>query len=209
MSTPNFSCRDPLLAQFWDERFDEQFTPWDKGGLPAQMQVFVTSHAPMATLIPGCGNAHEVALLAEHGWPVRAIDFSEQAIASAQQNLQKISPSLGEMLEQADFFLYTPPFALQCIYERAFFCALPPALRPQVAARWAQLLPAQALLAGYFFIDADADAEQKPKGPPFCITQQHLNSLLDAHFVCLEDAAVTDSIAVFAGKERWQVWQRK
>lgn len=207
MSTPNFSCRDPLLAQFWDERFDEQFTPWDKGGLPAQMQAFVTSHAPMATLIPGCGNAHEVALLAEHGWQVRAIDFSEQAIASAQQNLQKISPSLGEMLVQADFFTYTPPFTLGCIYERAFLCALPQKLWPQVAARWAQLLPAQALLAGYFFIDPEA--AQKPKGPPFCITQEDVDSLLSEYFVCLENTAVTDSIAVFAGKERWQVWQRK
>ena len=207
MNTPTFTCRDPLQAEFWDQRFGEHFTPWDKGGLPAQIQAFVALHAPMASLIPGCGNAYEVALFAEHGWPVRAIDFSAQAIASAQQHLQKISPNLPEMLVQADFFTYTPPFALQCIYERAFLCALPPALWPQVAARWAQLLPAQALLAGYFFIDADA--EQKPKGPPFCITQQHLNSLLDAHFVCLEDEAVTDSIAVFAGKERWQVWQRK
>lgn len=86
-------------------------------------------------------------------------------------------------------------------------CALPQKLWPQVATRWAQLLPAQALLAGYFYIDPDA--AQKPKGPPFCITQEDVDSLLSEYFVCLENTAVTDSIAVFAEKERWQVWQRK
>lgn len=204
---PEFSSRDPLQAQFWDERFAQGFTPWDKGGLPQQLCDFVAQHAAMATLIPGCGNAHEVALFAQHAWPVAAIDFSPQAVQSARHQLQALAPNLANLVQEADFFHYTPAFAVQCIYERAFLCALPPKLWPQVAARWAQLLPANGLLAGYFFIDPQA--EQKPKGPPFCISQSHLNQLLDADFVCLQDEAVSDSIAVFAGLERWQVWQRR
>ncbi len=209
MTIPTFSCRDPLQAEFWDQRFAQEFTPWDKGGLPAQIQQFVVQHAPMNCLIPGCGNAYEVALFAEHGWQVAAIDFSAEAIRHAQQHLSTIDARLTQMLVQADFFSYNPPFALQCIYERAFLCALPPKLWPQVAARWAQLLPAQGLLAGYFFIAEEAAEKVSEKGPPFCSTQQRLDELLSENFVCIENAAVADSIAVFAGKERWQVWQRK
>ena len=80
---------------------------------------------------------------------------------------------------------------------------MPPAKWPQVAARWAQLLPAGALLAGYFFFD------DSPKGPPFGITRAALDALLQAEFVCEADDAVSDSIAVFADKERWMVWRRR
>ena len=74
---------------------------------------------------------------------------------------------------------------------------------PRVAERWAQLLPPGALLAGYFFFD------DKPKGPPFGIARERLFALLEPQFACLEDAAVTDSVPVFQGKERWMVWQRR
>jgi len=59
------------------------------------------------------------------------------------------------------------------------------------------------LLAGFFFFD---DA---PKGPPFGIGEKELDGLLAPYFTCIEDAPVGDSIAVFAGKERWKVWQRR
>ena len=60
-----------------------------------------------------------------------------------------------------------------------------------------------AMLAGYFFFDDNA------KGPPFGISREQLNALLAPHFDCLADEAVDDSIAVFAGKERWMSWRRR
>jgi hypothetical protein len=74
---------------------------------------------------------------------------------------------------------------------------------PKVAARWAELLAPGTRLAGFFFFD---DAV---KGPPFGIGRPALDALLTPHFECTEDAPVSDSIPVFAGKERWMVWQRK
>jgi trans-aconitate methyltransferase len=47
-------------------------------------------------------------------------------------------------------FEYQPAFTPDLIYERAFLCAIPPAMRPQLLARWAELLPAGGLLAGFF-----------------------------------------------------------
>ena len=150
-------------------------------------------------MIPGCGAAYELAFLSEQGWDATAIDFSPAAVATAKAGLGKWA---GRVVE-ADFFKYAPARPLDVIYERAFLCALPRAMWPQVAARWADLLGPGALLAGFFFFDTVA------KGPPFGITTERLDELLSPNFECIEDAAVADSIPVFAGKARWMIWRRR
>ncbi|MCU6432282.1 TPMT family class I SAM-dependent methyltransferase [Undibacterium sp. Jales W-56] len=201
---PDFTNKDPASTQFWDERFEQAFTPWDKGGVPQAFKEFVRqAPAPLTTLIPGCGNAYEVALLARAGWDVTAIDFSPAAVQSARAALGEWG---GHVLE-ADFFRFIPASPLGLIYERAFFCALPPTLRNDIVARWAELLPAGALLAGFFFFDDAPDAS--PKGPPFSIRRQDWQHLMMSHFELIEDHEVRDSMPVFAGKERWQIWRRR
>jgi SAM-dependent methyltransferase len=194
----DFQQRDPSSPAFWDERFERNFTPWDKGGVPQALRDFAAASAPLVTLIPGCGSAYELAFLAEQGWDATAIDFSPAAVA---QGKTAAGPHAARVVE-ADFFRWQPAAPLQLIYERAFLCAMPRAMWPQLAARWAQLLAPGALLAGYFFFD---DA---PKGPPFGISRAQLDQLLQADFICIADDAVSDSIPVFAGKERWMVWRR-
>ncbi|WGS50383.1 TPMT family class I SAM-dependent methyltransferase [Paraburkholderia sp. D15] len=199
-AVPDFTNRDPNSPQFWDERFEQRFTPWDQAGVPSAFRAFAARHPGAAVLIPGCGSAYEALYLAEHGNPVRAIDFAPAAVAAA-------SAQLGErhahLVEQADFFAYEPPFAPAWIYERAFLCALPLAMRTGYARRVAELLPAGALLAGFFFLGAT------PKGPPFGIERSELDALLAPDFELIEDEAVTDSIPIFAGRERWMTWRRR
>lgn len=189
-----------MLPAFWDERFEQKFTPWDRGGVPQQLHAFVEQQGgPLRALIPGCGSAYELAFMAEAGWDVTAIDFSPAAVAAARAAVGVWQHRVVE----ADFFNWTPAQALDLIYERAFLCALPRAMWEQVAPRWAALLRPGARLAGYFFFD---DA---PKGPPFGIDRARLAELMLPFFDLIEDAEVSDSIPVFRGKERWQVWQRK
>ncbi|GGC81285.1 methyltransferase domain-containing protein [Undibacterium terreum] len=195
-----FDTRDPTVSQFWDERFKREFTPWDKGGAPQALQNFVRASArPLVSLIPGCGAGYEAAFLAEAGWDVTAIDFSPAAVATARAAVGK----WADRIVQADFFQFQPAHALDMIYERAFLCALPRRMRPQIAARWAELLSTGGLLAGYFFFD------NSTKGPPFGISEQELHELLHPLFELVEDAEVEDSISVFQGKERWKVWRRR
>jgi SAM-dependent methyltransferase len=194
-----FSQRDPLTPAFWDERFARRFTPWDRGVAPQALRAFVATQEPRTALIPGCGTAHELALLAGAGWDVTAIDFSPAAVAAGKA----AAGVHAHRVVQADFFRWQPAQPLQLIYEQAFLCAMPRVMWPQVAARWAQLLPAGALLAGYFYFD---DAL---KGPPFGIDRAALDALLGVNFICAADDAVSDSIAVFAGKERWMAWRRR
>jgi hypothetical protein len=196
---PEFDSRDPKSPAFWDERFERGFTPWDKGGVPGQLREFIATSQPASVLIPGCGAAYELVYFSEAGWDATALDFSPAAVAMARETVGEWRHRVTE----ADFFAWEPAPDLTVIYERAFLCALPPAMRPQVAKRWAQLLPSGGLLAGFFFFD---DA---PKGPPFGISRDELDRLLGEDFECVEDAGVADSIPVFAGKERWMVWRRK
>jgi hypothetical protein len=197
---PDFSSRDPNTPAFWDERFERGFTPWDRGAVPQALRDFVARcDRPLVTLIPGCGAAYELAFLSEQGWEAQAIDFSAAAVASAKARLGQ----WAQRVVQADFFEHAPARPLDLVYERAFLCALPRAMWPKVAARWAELLAPGTKLAGFFFFD---DA---PKGPPFGIGRAALDALLAPYFECIEDAEVADSIPVFAGKERWMVWQRR
>jgi hypothetical protein len=196
---PEFATRDPDSPAFWDERFERGFTPWDQAGVPAAFRSFAAAHTGMPVLIPGCGNAWEALALAGDGWQIRAIDFSAGAVAAARAQLG----AYADVVEQADFFTYAPPFTAAWIYERAFLCALPTARRRDYAQRMAALLPAGGLLAGFFFLGAT------PKGPPFGIDRPELEALLSPDFELIEDEPVTDSIPVFAGRERWMTWRRR
>ncbi len=206
---PDFATRDPRSPDFWDERFARGFTPWDRGGVPQDLIAFAESRGkPLTTLIPGCGTAYELAYLAQRGWDATAIDFAPEAVAAARTALASLPAQasllpLAQRVQEADFFSYQPAQVLDFIYERAFLCALPRALWPQVAARWAELLPQGASLAGFFIYD------DSPKGPPFGTSPQELDALLTPFFERIEDKVVSDSVPVFAGKERWQHWRRR
>jgi len=150
-------------------------------------------------LIPGCGIGHELQAFCEAGWNATAIDFSPSAVVAAQQAVGQ----WREHVVQADFFEYTPKQPLDLIYERAFLCAMPRDMWPRVVQRWADLLPEDGLLLGYFFFDSN------PKGPPFGADRQQLEQLMSAHFDSEWDEPASDSIPVFQGKERWMAWRRK
>lgn len=194
------SHQRPEHPDFWCKRFGEGVTPWDAGRVPAAFERFVAAQpTSLATLIPGCGSAWEAAYLAGRGWPVTALDFSPKAVAAARRMLGEAAVDLV----CDDFFTFAPTREFALIYERAFLCALPRKLWPDWGRRVAQLLPPGGLLAGFFFVCDQA------KGPPFGILPEQLEALLAASFDCLEDSPVEDSVAVFAGRERWQVWRRR
>lgn len=198
-SIPKFANRDPSQPDFWSERFEKDFIPWDSGGVPQALKQYVTRAKPVATLIPGCGSGYEVAYLSEAGWDVTAIDFSAAAVRAARSVL---GPWSDRVLE-ADFFTFQPAKPLGLIYERAFLCALPPAKRVDVVGRWADMLPPGGTLAGFFFFS------NTTKGPPFGMSRAELECLLRTEFELVDEQEVNDSIAVFAGKERWLEWRKR
>lgn len=199
-STPKPPWQDPSLPAFWDHRFKAGVTPWDRGRVPDQLRAFAQcQERPLRTLVPGCGSGWEVRALAEAGWDVTGLDFSAEAIAAARA----VAGHHAHRLTLGDFFNFEPGAPFEAIYERTFLCALPRRRWPDYAVRVAALLVPGGLLAGYFFF---AD---EPKGPPFGTSLAALHALLDPCFALEDDRDVGDSIPMFQGRERWQVWRRR
>jgi SAM-dependent methyltransferase len=197
---PTFPKSDPAGPEFWDLRYGARFAPWDAGKVPARLREFVAaSPAPRRVLVPGCGSAWDVRFLAESGWEVLGIDFSHEALAKAREIL---GPLAGRV-RHADFFAPLAGEPFDVVYERAFLCALPRRMWGDWARRMAQVVTPGGLLAGFFFFGAGE------RGPPFPLASQaELDTLLTPTFARIVDEPVTDSIAVFDGKERWQMWRR-
>lgn len=191
-------AQDSSRPEFWDTRYRGGLTPWDAAGVPDRLQRFLENLPVSRVLIPGCGAGYEVKAFAERRHDVLALEFSDAAIEAARSTLGGFS---GRVVK-ADFFSFdAAPFDL--VYERAFLCALPRRIWPQWARRVAQVLRPGGALAGFFYLD------DNERGPPFGISRQHLTELLSG-FVMQEDQAIpaSESIAVFQGKEVWQVWRR-
>ncbi len=188
---------DAGRPEFWEKRFRENFTPWDARGVPAALEAFLKTE-PLAqrVLIPGCGSGYEVRAFAQAGFEVVAIDFAQAALERARNVLGP----LASLVRFADFFDFDAGDPFDLVYERAFLCALPRRLWPGYAPRVSQLLGPEGKLAGFFYFD------EGERGPPFGLKTGELEALLGGRFDPVADAAVGDSIPVFAGKERWQVW---
>jgi SAM-dependent methyltransferase len=193
-------AQDSARPEFWDTRYRGSVTPWDAHGVPAALAGWVDRQAARGrVLIPGCGTGYEARYFAQMGWDVLAIDFSAAAVVAARVELGE----LAGLVKQADFFsVEGGPFDL--VYERAFLCALPRRLWEDWARRIAELVRPGGLVAGFFYFNDNA------KGPPFGIAPQALDALLAPAFSRIEDAAIPagQSLPVFEGRERWQVWQR-
>ncbi len=200
MADPTFPKRDPADPEFWELRYGARFAPWDAGKVPAQLSAFVQGSAPRRVLVPGCGSGWDVRCFAEHGWDVVGIDFSRGALEEARLVL---GPRFDRVRE-GDFFAPIAEAPFEVVYERAFLCALPRRMWSDWAHRMAQIVEPGGVLAGFFFFD---DGE---RGPPFPLhSPRELDDLLRGAFERIEDAPVADSIPVFRGKERWQVWRRQ
>jgi SAM-dependent methyltransferase len=193
-------AQDSSLPEFWDTRYRGGVTPWDAAGVPPQLLEWLKTAVPRKVLIPGCGTGYEVRAFAQYGHDVTAIEFSDAAIEAARRELG----ALADRLKKADFFSFaTASFDL--VYERAFLCALPRRVWTQWAARVADLVRPGGELAGFFYFDDNA------RGPPFGISAARLAELLSSAFELTEDLPIPQeqSLPVFKGKERWQVWTRR
>jgi SAM-dependent methyltransferase len=175
---------------------------WDGGGVPRALTEFLTRHPRGGkALVPGCGSGYEIRALAAAGWDALGLDFSPAAVARARAIL---GPLLAERVRAADFFTHPfPAGSFDLVYERTFLCALPPAEWPAYARRMAELAKSGGVLCGFFFFGPEAEP------PPYPVAPAELDRLLGPAFARVADEPVVDSLPLYAGKERWQVWQRR
>lgn len=195
-------AQDSSKADFWDVRYQNNVTPWDSAGLPADFvghaQACLQGKPSWRVLIPGCGTAYELEWLLSQGVDALACDFSPLAVSRAKAAF----PACAERILEADFFGPQVDGVWDWVYERAFLCALPPALAARYAQRMAALIPPGGVLAGYFFLRDQA------KGPPFGSSLSALQHALSPFFTLEAQQAVSGSLPVFAPDEYWLTWRR-
>jgi hypothetical protein len=174
---------------------------WDCGGVPSALTGFLSRQRRGGrAFVPGCGSAYEIRAFHGAGWDVLGLDFSPAAIDCAR----RILGPLADRVCVGDFFTHSlEPGSFDLIYERTFLCALPPDVWPAYARRMAALLKPGGQLCGFFFFGP----EEEP--PPYPISPPELDRLLGAAFEKTTDEPVVDSLPLYTGKERWQIWRRR
>lgn len=187
-------------VEFWETRYAAGKMPWDFRGVPRALTGWLkTANSPGRVLIPGCGSGYEVKAFQDAGWEVVAIDYAPAAVARAKAALD----ALANKVMLADFFAHDfGERKFDLIYERTFLCSLPPEHWPAYARRMAGLLAERGQLIGFFLYGH----EDEP--PPYPLTEEVAQALFGENFFRVTDEAVADSLPVFAGRERWQVWQK-
>ena len=193
----------PSQPEFWNTRYLKDETPWEFDGIPTQLKLFLKKKGKGAkVLIPGCGSGHEIKAFAEAGYHVTALDFAPFAVDRAKR---MVGPALASHVLLGDFFQYDfPSESFDLIYERAFVCSLTPDRRPAYRDRLAQLLKYRGQLIGYYYYKQPVLAD----GPPFGFAWGTADELFSRYFLLCKDEPVSDSLPVFAGRERWQERRR-
>ena len=110
----------------WENRYQQGQTGWDRGKVSPNLMYWIEHHhlKPCRILIPGCGNGHEVLVLAEKGFDVVAIDIATTPINNLSKALT--AKDLRAKLIQTDFFTWESDKPFDAIYEQTSLCALNP-----------------------------------------------------------------------------------
>lgn len=167
---------------FWQQRFEQRQTPWDRGAPGPQLVGWIadgTLARGQRVAVPGCGSGHDVLALAAAGVEVSAIDYAAAAVALTRQRLAAAGASADVV--QADVLQWRPDAPLDAVYEQTCWCALHPDHWAAYAAQLhAWLRPGGALLLLAMQCRRDGAAAGLVEGPPYHMDINAVRALLPA-----------------------------
>ena len=150
-----------LGSAYWQARYDQGKTGWDRGEPGPMLARWLANGdlTPGKVLVPGCGKGHEVIALARAGFQVTAVDFADAAVQILRKQLEQ--ESLQAQVIQADLFRFSPAHPFDAIYEQTCLCAIDPSQRKTYAGLLADWLRPKGKLFALFM------QTENPEGPPF------------------------------------------
>jgi len=164
-----------LPAEYWQQRYDQGTTGWDRGAASPGLEPFLErarSAGWRRILVPGCGRGHEVAALSRQGLEVTAVDFATAAIQETSALLQ--TEGLVAELVQADLLQFNMAVPVEAIYEQTCLCALHPSQWSAYEKKLHEwLVPGGTLFA--LFMQTTS-----PQGPPFACPLIEMRQLFPA-----------------------------
>ncbi|RPH65801.1 MAG: methyltransferase domain-containing protein [Burkholderiales bacterium] len=156
-------------VDFWQERFESQRTPWDRGAVNPALEPLIAQGllpAGARVLVPGCGAGHEVVRLAAAGCRAVAVDYAPAAVGLTRARLAQAG--LDAEVVEADLLDWAPPAPVEAIWEQACLCALHPDHWGAYARRLAAwLVPGGALVLLAVQVERDGRREGRIEGPPY------------------------------------------
>ena len=165
----------------WEERYQNQDTPWDKGEPAPGLLDWLkqnTLNSDCRVLVPGCGRGHDASAWAKAGFETTGIDLSNLALSDARQEYESL-PSL--VFLPGNFLEDEPNEPYDLIFEHTLYCAIDPARRAEYAeAVDNHLKPGGHFLAIHFLFPLSEE------GPPFGASQQEILDQFSPYFKLLE-----------------------
>ncbi|CAI5939478.1 unnamed protein product [Closterium sp. NIES-64] len=195
----------------WDKAWQASTTPWDLGGVTPAVAALVAAeegsplHLPPSirrVLVPGCGTGYDVEAFASNGREATGLDIAPSAVAHAEKRVEGASNRAAMAFVCGDFFEYRPAQPVDAVFDYTFFCALPPSLRGEWAAKTAELLAPHGVLFTLMFpIDGHEG------GPPYAVSKDSYAEVLEPLGFTAEDLP-TVSVLPRQGKEQLAKWVR-
>ena len=178
---PKFAALSADDAARWDVQYSKGDVPWQSGGLSPQMLAYLGKYPVSNQLLEiGCGCGDDAAQLAELGYIVTAIDFSNTAIHLAKSRFTKI-PHL--VFSAEDMERWTPAGLFNVVYEKGLFHnASSPDQRDLIAQRISEALAPEGI---WLSVCGSADGV-KIKAEHGAIYLQDLISIAEIYFEVLE-----------------------
>ena len=170
--------------QFWDNKYIINKAKWDIGQpTPAFVEYFRSlKNKNKKILIPGCGSGHDAIFLADLGFDVYALDFSEEAINILLQKRKRNNTFLHAL--NTDFFnLNEFDSAFDIVLEYTFFCAILPDKRLDYIKQVHRLLKKNGKYIG-FLLPVNKDVNEE--GPPYGVNIDETINNFSKYFSIIE-----------------------
>ena len=196
----------------WEERYQQEDTPWDKGAAAPPLVDLLQSHPECFgagdILVPGCGRGHDCREIARMipASQVIGLDISQTALQQARQ----LDARQAVTYREADFLTAQAEeyVEISAIFEHTCFCAIDPSLRPAYAEACARLLPAGAYWVAIVFL-TPREIDDPTIGPPFQSSIAEIEELFSPHFTLEQSYVPERTYSGRKGKERVMLWRRK
>ena len=113
-----------LTNEFWESRFRERRTPWERGEINPAFTAWRASGelTPCRILVPGAGRSLEPEAMLRQGFDVVALDLAESAVADQASRLG------ADRAVRADVTTWMADKQFDAVYDQTCLCALPPEL---------------------------------------------------------------------------------
>ena len=154
---------------FWEERFESQCTPWDRGESNPSLERALGQgllQVGARILVTGCGAGHEVVRLAAEGLQVIGLDYAPAAVAITRSRLAE--KGLQAQVIEADLMAWAPTARFDVVWDQACLCALHPDLWVAYAGRLASWVePGGTLFLLAMQAERERRREGRIEGPPY------------------------------------------